>query len=1207
MGGYNILGTGVQTGLGYTRTFMNLPSHNKIHLSFTLWIIDTIDATDYFQVSVGSRTFKSWPTTSGSWGITNSLCGTSTEDNPNLRVFIQAVHTSSTLTLQFLTYANKVSISGSYGFRDVRIHFVNTSISVSESLCTTPGPGIPSSYLCGGCYEGEYYDTSSGDCLLCNDACTSCYGPNAEDCFQCESGYGWSGTACVKCDPSCNGCHGTTSADCEACASGQALWIFSYDATTLKPYTPRYCAAESYCVSPYGTLTVADAYGYKYCQSPCYSDEFVYWDGTCNSTCASPLTPVYETPFFKFCTWTCPLTTVFMYWDGSCDSSCPSPMQTITYASKSFCAYPCQESQYLYWDGSCEATCPFPFTTDQYLGRSFCKYPCASLEYLYWDGTCQTECNNPPLTPYTYKTASLCQYTCSVNTDYLYPDGTCDSTCASPLTVIENFNKLFCTSACGSQYLYWDGSCSSTCSTPPLSSSTFHLIPVCEFPCSSSTDYAYPDGSCSSTCPYPRTITVTNERSFCVSSCGSQSLYWDGSCSSTCASPLQGTTQNGILLCTYACTDLTEYLYWNGTCSSTCNSPFVKVISNDRNYCTFPCSGSTPYMNWDGTCVSSCTSPYVPVTYGLKTYCRSPCATGMYMLSNGSCASTCYFPLVQSSLEGAFYCNSPCSSTQFYYWNGSCLDLCPSPYVIVQQNRVTVCTTSCSTTQYRVSNGSCVNSCPFPMIAKSTTSGSECNSPCSGSTLQYYNSETQECTDYCFSTILLNDGLYLECAVISSQTNLVDYLLTATSKLEAATVLTLVDLLGYIKYTNVNLSPRLAGLAANRGRYFISIKFGFHMPEALQEKFTQGSLPTVFERFSTPSSFLVNFWRDLTSWAIVLLAGLTFAIVEEISNQNDSPVSQAIFAYLKRAVFWNVMVMLYATSIGDIIMFASIQIRAVELNEPGDIVSLVLTIVLLISIPVSLFYMTRHYSKTHLPFGDSLVPPERAVKFQVIIQGYSAKTKKFYFTYILRIIILGVISAALVSTAVTQAVFNTLISAFMVFYVVRNKPIKRRINQIQLVCLEVIILITNFFMFLVSISSNKDNTLTTSGIFFADLVILGNFCIHILFLLFLLAKFVIISQDLYKLYKVKKDLAKIGCVNFIFAYLQQGAFGFEEILQIDLTPPQTNYDDEKRNLVHSNPASSSSNKSETTLKKSSSLRNNGQYNHPNKHRNYNNL
>jgi len=210
--------------------------------------------------------------------------------------------------------------------------------------------------------------------------------------------------------------------------------------------------------------------------------------------------------------------------------------------------------------------------------------------------------------------------------------------------------------------------------------------------------------------------------------------------------------------------------------------------------------------------------------------------------------------------------------------------------------------------------------------------------------------------------------------------------------------------------------------------------------------------------------------------------------------------------------------------------------------------------------------MRRHYSRTYLAFGESLVPPEKAKKFQVIIQGYTAKTKRFYLLYVFRIILLAIISAALVSTPITQAVFNTLISLAMVFYVIKKKPIKRRINHIQLVCLETIVLITNFCMVLVSMK--KDDTLTTSGVFFGDLVVLGNFCAHALILGFLITKFILIAKEVSKLYKVKKDLAKIACINFLLAYLQQGAFGFEEILQLDLTPPEKTPDDEKTNLVH---------------------------------------
>jgi len=675
------------------------------------------------------------------------------------------------------------------------------------------------------------------------------------------------------------------------------------------------------------------------------------------------------------------------------------------------------------------------------------------------------------------KPKNLCQFTCAVSTDYLYPDGTCDPVCQSPLEVIESFNKAYCTTTCSvGRYLYWDGTCQATCQNPSVLSSYFHNILVCNYPCSS-IQYAYPDSSCAATCDPPLSESIINHRSYCVSNCNSgQSLYWDGTCSLGCPSPLTPVLKytSTTPLCTYTCTDLSDYLYWNKTCSASCNSPFIKRISQHRNFCDFPCSSPTGFMNWDGSCVSGCTFPYVHVTYGLKDYCRSPCDTGKYMLADGSCETSCRYPLVPSSFEGALYCNSPCPKNQFFYASDeSCQDLCQSPLVILQQNTVSVCDVPCSTTQFRVSNGSCINSCPSPMIIKTVTNGKECVGPCPGKTVQYYNSDTGVCSDYCFSNIYLHDGLYLECTFVSSGTNLVDYLMTATSRLEAATLLTLVDLLGYIKYTDVSFSPRLSGLAVSRGRNFISIKFGFNMPRALKAKFTQGSLPIVFERFGTPSNFLVNFWKDLTSWLIVLLAGVIFALFEEYGRQNDGPLMQTFFRYLKTVVVWNLMIMLYVTSIWDIIMFISIQFRAVEFDGAGDIVSFILAILLLISIPVFMFFANRHFSRIHVHLAQSSVPPEKSLKYQVLTQGYSVGAKRFYLVYIIRLIFLAVISGALVSTAVTQAIFNTLISVAMVFYIIKNKPIKRRINYIQLVSLEVIVLITNFCMFIVTVIDTK--------------------------------------------------------------------------------------------------------------------------------------
>lgn len=82
----------------------------------------------------------------------------------------------------------------------------------------------------------EYYPLDDGSCSPCAPECYECYGPTADDCYQCDPGYYLDNRyrVCIKCHESCDYCTGPTDLQCINCSSGYFLSIGEINTQCVK-------------------------------------------------------------------------------------------------------------------------------------------------------------------------------------------------------------------------------------------------------------------------------------------------------------------------------------------------------------------------------------------------------------------------------------------------------------------------------------------------------------------------------------------------------------------------------------------------------------------------------------------------------------------------------------------------------------------------------------------------------------------------------------------------------------------------------------------------------------------------------------------------------------------------------------------------------------------------------------------------------------
>ena len=469
----------VWLGGGYTRTYNSLLVHTTIYYTFTLWAIDSwsdipLDS-DYFQLKFDAVAVTG-PLVSVA-NFPNKVCGRKEYGDVGLRFFGGVAHNALSLIFQVISYLNQDSNDESFGFRDINLLFsLNT---LTPPMCGLGLSTLPN--LCS-CPEGFVRLTTGGPCFPCDPSCASCYGTSSKKCYQCAPGYSYDGTRCFACDASCLLCTGPNPTQCVTCQFG--LFLFQNN-TCIPECNFPFIQTNDNCV--------------KYCNDPCPTTQFLFWNNSCLNTCVSPLQPITILNSINQCVYPCESGN-YLYWDGSCEASCSSPLTIRIESGAQFCDYKCGVAQYLYWSGSCSSTCKPPLVQRFDKGRQYCIYPCHLNDFLYFDQSCLSYCLSP-LVSRTTASRKFCDYPCTNIEDFLYQDGTCKSTCPLPLRRFSLQKTKYCISPCSSdEFLFWNGSCISSCNSP-LKTEVKPYGNLCNLPCDNALDYYHEEtGECQATC-----------------------------------------------------------------------------------------------------------------------------------------------------------------------------------------------------------------------------------------------------------------------------------------------------------------------------------------------------------------------------------------------------------------------------------------------------------------------------------------------------------------------------------------------------------------------------------------------------------------------------------------------------------------------------------------------------------------------------------
>ena len=1191
MGGYNIIdGTGTQT---YSKQYNSLAPHNQINLSFDVYPIDSWDNlvaadNDHFRVDIDGTNFIGWKVVAYQGAHSVERCGNPIyPEYPAFKVYITMPHILSSVTLKIISVLNEGSENESLGFRNITMN-IGYADTPAQSICaSSPAPLLDK--VCPCTAPHQYQNPAlSGTCSNCHSTCDTCKGGTASDCMTCYAGSKtyFKANQCLPCHANCQTCFGGGSNQCLTCISGYFMNNQTHECYPEcnaplvsnsvggvnycePPCSGNYTYWDSYCSSscPY-PLTPNTTNGFGVCVYPCTSSEFLLWNGTCVESCPYP-SNITQIRSRNLCGFPC-AAEQFIDWEGECRDSCDFPLVKSFHGSpmeKAFCEYPCQQNQFLYFNGSCLSNCASPLSADIIDGKQFCNYQCQMTEFLYWNGSCEASCSFP-LSRRVESSRSYCDFPCTNALQALFWNGTCGF-CNPPLVLKVVAGNNFCEFGCpAGQYRYWDSTCQASCNFPlrEKSEGVYELRYFCEYPCQS-TEFLYWNGSCSSSCPYPLQDSTSNSRKFCSFPCSSnQYLFWNGSCLSTCDFPhsirLEGNPARSY--CEYPCTNPLDSLFWNGTCSR-CNLPFEKKTIAGKSYCEFPCNANE-YLYWDGTCNTTCVAPLVEGAEGypmLRYFCRYACENYEFLYWNATCSHKCDYPLVQSSESNVNFCSYPCATNEYLYYNRTCELSCNFPLVAKTEASLNYCDYPCTNSQYLAWNGSCFNTCSSPMITRTYGSKTFCYTPCQDPS-HFYMIESSTCNQTCnYPYISNNEEAYLRC-FSPEPLDIRESLFEAPKNPGQVTIVVLVKSMQYMKYLNSYLPPRLRRFATSRGRNILHAHFGFQLSDEKQVNFAKARPEEIYARNYLQSSFLVNYWNDFTTIGICILIALFLVFLEKVCHRLHFETTGLIIQRLRAIAKWNYVVMLFAFDIDAIILYAALEFKAINKpsvaaeSAPLSFAFCVMTLAIMSGFIYFIYHtIAQQDLHQHIPIStDEKVSTQRSKSedYQIFYKGFKTDNifkKYFYLIYIGRIGLPMFIAVCADNTPLLVCAMQILISLAILGLLTMKNPFIKKINLIQLLITESIVLLMNLCTTLLTIYHEGDATHQDTVPLLIDLIYLGNDFINILVIVFLAIKICLESFAIIKSMNeqgIKGTRKYIALIQLVSLPLQQGNMGFEEMI-----------------------------------------------------------
>lgn len=317
--------------------------------------------------------------------------------------------------------------------------------------------------------------------------------------------------------------------------------------------------------------------------------------------------------------------------------------------------------------------------------------------------------------------------------------------------------------------------------------------------------------------------------------------------------------------------------------------------------------------------------------------------------------------------------------------------------------------------------------------------------------------------------------------------------------------------------------------------------FSKKMMNDVLDEFPEHDLPGAFHTFKVDTSFFVNFWPALFNLSVIFLVTLVFMFLA--SNTKKNTKVNGILTSLVDILKWNVVLVTFCGSLGDVVLFTALELRSMQFEGPTAVLSFmlcliinILAIVVIVKILDVNLMIRRSKQKAvgHDQEKQKKLIEQQWTSYKALFEcykDYSYYQQIFLFVFIIRLVLFNSIIGYLYNHPLLQAISITAINFLMLMYLIFKRPMKKLINLVQQIILELVLLPFNICVLTLAIMDKQEIEAIAQRKTIGDIIVYINLMIPLLSLILMALKFIAIGVDTYKQLKQRKAKKNIKEMN----------------------------------------------------------------------------
>jgi len=444
---------------------------------------------------------------------------------------------------------------------------------------------------------------------------------------------------------------------------------------------------------------------------------------------------------------------------------------------------------------------------------------------------------------------------------------------------------------------------------------------------------------------------------------------------------------------------------------------------------------------------------------------------------------------------------------------------------------------------------SCRSECNFPYNLVIHNSVEQCLKPCPRS--EYFYDLEKEChascePPYTRQTINTIKVCHIDAATLALETSKIkktaevmqtfgkasSAVIKATSMPQVTTPRTgllvqLSAMIQYYRYMRINYPWKVQALFQANDASLISLNIDFSIPNKVEGKFDNYPLPDVFEKYHLDSNFINNMW-DLINTILLVLLGIPVLLFMRKALKRSLKLHHVLTKILQ--IFrWNLLLAIISTGSGEIIFYASLQIRSTPLDSAVSFVSFFVSLIMIFWVLVLLVICLqilrgfhRQARKTTPATSENQDWLDKWKGYEMLyeeIEGKSLFSLAYMAIYIMRAILFFAIIANFYDYPLAQSISITVINFLIFIYLLFCKPLKDLWISVQLLLSEILGNIFTICVLTLAILDRAEIDSQDSRVAIGNVIVVVMLMFYILGLGFLIIKAVLFSIETYKTWK----------------------------------------------------------------------------------------